>query len=168
MNLTGTDVWTLQEIYNRIKEKQQLINNNLNLISLSPILCNELDNQSPPFLTISDKHYQKCIFECTKTTIDVNKEKNSYFLCKDNSLIKIQFIIKPKDKPIKFMVKKFLNILEFCNKPISSFVVGMFVVNTEELCNLYSINENDFKFKCFLIKLSNNRAIVLSLCHEIL
>jgi len=99
--------YPLQEIYNRITEKQQLINNNLNLISLSPILCNEIDHQSLPFLTISDKLYQKCIFECTKTTIDVYKEKNNYFLCKDNSLITIQYIIKPKDKPIKFMVKKF-------------------------------------------------------------
>lgn len=160
--------YPLQEVYNRINEKQQLINTNLHLISLSPILYKEIDHQSLPFVAISDKLYQKCIFESTKTTLDVAKEKDHYFLCQDGSLITIQYIIKPKDKPIKLMVKKFLNVSEFCNKPFSSFVVGMFVVNTNDLCNLYSICENDLKFKCFLIKLSNSKAIALSLCHEIL
>ena len=47
------------------------------------------------------KLYQKCIFESTKTTLDVAKEKYYYFLCQDDSLITIQHIIKPKDKPIK-------------------------------------------------------------------
>jgi len=66
------------------------------------------------------------------------------------------------------MIKKYLNVLEFCNKPISSFVVGMFIVSTNELSNLYCIHENELKFKCFFIKLSSCKAILLSLCHEIL
>jgi len=67
------------------------------------------------------------------------------------------------------MVKTFLNVSEFCDKPLSSFVVGMFVVNIKEMFNLYSIHENDLKLKCVLIKLSNNnKVIALSLCHEIL
>ncbi|KAF0713730.1 DUF4806 domain-containing protein, partial [Aphis craccivora] len=125
--------YPLQEVYNRIKEKQLLINDKFNLILLSSILCNEIDHQNLSFLTISDKLYRKCIFECTKTTIDVTKEKDNYFLCQNNSLITIQYVIKPKDKPIKFMVKRFLNVLEFCNKPLSSFIVGMFVVDIKEL-----------------------------------
>jgi len=44
----------------------------------------------------------------------------------------------------------------------------MFVVDTNVLCNLYSICESDLKFKCLFIKLSNSKAIILSLCHEIL
>lgn len=84
-------------------------------------------------------------------------------------MVTIQYIIKSNDKQLKFMTKKCLNILEFCNKPISLFIVGMFLVNTDELSNdLYCYHEIDFKYKCFFMRVSNCNVILSSLCHEIL
>lgn len=162
-----SDKYPLQEVYNRIKEKQQLLNSKLHLPSDFPILCYEITHQSLlPFINLSDKLFRKCKLKCT--TIDTNKEKDNYFLCQDSSLVSIRHIIKPKDKPIKFMVKKFLNVLEFCNKPISSLIVGIFLVNTNKLSDLYCLHEIDLKYKCFFMRVSNSNAILSSLCHEIL
>lgn len=161
--------YPLQEIYNRIIEKQQLFNSQSQLTSDSPIVYNEIINSSHlTFLSLSDKIYRKCILKSTNTTIDVLKEKDNFFLCKDNSLVTIQHIIKPKDKPIKFIVNKYLNVSEFCENPISSFVIGMFLVNTNELSDAYCLHEIDLKYKCFFVKVSHCKAVISSLCHEIL
>jgi len=56
-------------------------------------------------MSISDKLYTKCVLNFSKTIINVTKEKDKYFLCQDNSLITVQYIIKLKNKPIQFMVK---------------------------------------------------------------
>lgn len=66
------------------------------------------------------------------------------------------------------MVKKCLNFVEFYNKPtVSFFVVGMFLVSTDELLDLYCIHETDLKNKCFFIRVLKFKAVLLTLCHEI-
>lgn len=141
----------------------------LNVTSNYPIFCNEIVNQSHlPFITISNKLYSKCVLNFSNTIINVKKEKDKYFLCQDNSLVSIQYIIMSKNKPIQFMVKKFMNVTEFSNKPISFYIVRIYLVNTNELSDLYLIHEIDLKYKCFFVPVSNCKAIVLSLCHEIL
>lgn len=80
----------------------------------------------------------------------------------------IEYIAKPQVEPIKFVVKNFLNIIEFSDKPITSFIVGIYVVNTNELSNLYSIHKNNLKNKCFFIKVSSCKAILSTLNHKVL
>lgn len=45
----------------------------------------------------------------------------------------VQHVIKPEGKPIKFIVKRFLYISEFCENSVSSFVIGMYLVDTNKL-----------------------------------
>jgi hypothetical protein len=63
-------------------------------------------------------------------------------------------------KPIQFMVKKFMNVTEFSDKPISSNIVGIHIVNTNDLCDLCLIHEINLKYKCFFVQVSNCKAIV--------
>jgi hypothetical protein len=100
-------------------------------------------------MSISDKLYTKCVLNFSKTIIDVTKEKDKYFLCQDNSLITVQYIIKLKNKPIQIMVKKCINVSVFSNKPIPSYIVGMYIVKSNALCDLYLIHAIDLKYKCF-------------------
>jgi len=101
-----SEKYPLQEVYNRITEKQLLLTSQLNVISNYPIFSNEIDCQSNlSFMSISDKLYSKCVLNFAKTIINVTKEKDKYFLCQDYSLVTVQYIIKPKNKPIQFMVK---------------------------------------------------------------
>jgi hypothetical protein len=119
-----SEKYPLQEVYNRIREKQQLLTSQLNVISNYPIFSNEIDCHSHlPFISISDKLYSKCVLNVAKTIINMTNEKDKYFLCQDYSLVTVQYIIKPKNKPIKFMVKKFMTVTEFSDKPIPSHIV---------------------------------------------
>lgn len=73
-------------MYNRIQEKQQLLNSQLNLPLDFSILNNEINNQCfLPFLSTTDKLFRKCTLKCS--IIDVEKEKDNYFLCHNNSLV---------------------------------------------------------------------------------
>jgi hypothetical protein len=119
-------------------------------------------------LSISDKFYTKCVLNFSKTIINITKEKDKYFLCQDNSLVTVQYIIKPKNKLIQFMVKKFINVSVFSDKPIPSYKIGFYIVDSNALCDFYLIHTIDFKYKCFFVQVSSCKAIVLSLCHKIL
>lgn len=67
-------------------------------------------------MSISDKLNEKCILNCV---IDAKKEKGNIFLCQNNTLVTIKYIIKPKAESIIFIVKLFLNITKFSDKSLS-------------------------------------------------
>jgi hypothetical protein len=80
----------------------------------------------------------------------VTKEEDKYFLCQNYSLVTVQYIM-PKNKSIQFMVKKFMNVTEFSDKSIPSHIVGIYIVNTNDLYDLYLIHEIDLKHKFFFV-----------------
>jgi len=69
----------------------------------------------------------------------------------DNTLVSIINIIKSKDNSIKFIVRKFLICTEFFyGHIIFSSIIGMYKIKTDELSNIYCVNDTSLKkmFKC--------------------
>lgn len=160
--------YPLQEILNRIVEKQKTDNSKFDLYPQLPHLSKEIHQHSLSFLELSDTVYRKYSLIRTNTTIDTLKEKDKYFMLDDNALVLIVNIVKSKDNSIKFFVKKYLNCKEFCNGPvISSLVIGMYKIKTNEILDIYCVNERNLKHKCFCVSVGNNLAIMITLCHEI-
>lgn len=79
--------------------------------------------------------------------------------------MKVEYIIKYLDKTeIKLIVRSFLNCTPFYSIPINSTVFGSFLVdlNTSEC----SINISDVKNKCFMIRISTDKAVIMELTHS--
>ncbi|CAI6342671.1 unnamed protein product [Macrosiphum euphorbiae] len=160
--------YPLQEILNRIVEKQKTDNSKFDLYPQLPHLSKEIHQHSLSVLELSDTVYRKYSLIRTNTTIDTLKEKDKYFMLDDNALVSIVNIVKSKDNSVKFFVKKYLNCKEFCNGPvISSLIIGMYKIITDEISDIYCVNENNLKHKCFCVSVGNNLAIMITLCHEI-
>jgi len=122
-----------------------------------------------PFYCIKDKLFEKIIFNYSRLTIDISKEKNKYLFLKDNSLVVVNKIVEQNlDHDINLVVKKFLSFKEFIEKPFSSIDVGIYIVNVNELSNSYLINIADVKYKMFCLRLCGNSSIMVTLCHNVL
>lgn len=110
----------------------------------------------------------------------ITLKSNNYILCSDN--IKDQFVIlenedivmikkiyklnSKNDSTIKLSVVKFLTVNNLFTQPVLSRLIGVVSVKTDHLSNAYEINVNNIMFKCFFVLLTNNEAIVISLCHS--
>jgi len=64
-------------------------------------------------------------------------------------------------------VKKYLEPKELTTKPISSIIVGMYIVNINNISDMYCVNIVDIKYKRLIAKLSNYSAVIISLCHTV-
>lgn len=76
-------------------------------------------------------------------------------------------VIPSYKKPIKLLVKKLFNYCESNTQPMSSFKIGVYIINTSEMSKMFSIRLENIKFNCFFSVLSNDSAFVPSLCHEL-
>jgi len=72
------------------------------------------------------------------------------------------------DSTIKLSVVKFLTVNNLFTQPVLSRLIGVVSVKTDHLSNTYEISVNNIMFKCFFVQLTNNEAIVISLCHSML
>lgn len=68
----------------------------------------------------------------------------------------------------------FLNVCTF-NKysnffdvPLESFIIGSVIVDISSQSNWKRISVNDIKYKCFFVPLSTDKAVVMSLSHNVL
>lgn len=77
----------------------------------------------------------------------------------------VQHIVQPYKKPIKLLVKQFLNYSESTTVPPSSFKIGVHIINTTQMSEMFCISLENIKFKCFFTRLSNDLAFNSSLCH---
>lgn len=161
--------YPLQEIFNRIMEKQSIDDKlSSQLFSQHPIFINEImHNISLPHFKLSDKLFEKIIFPYSDTTINILKEKDRYIMLHNNILVSVQHIVQSQNKPAKLIVKQFLNCSEFTSVPLSSFKVGLYFVNISKMSEMFSINLTDIKCKCFFIRLSNGLAFISSLSHTV-
>ncbi|CAI6376544.1 unnamed protein product [Macrosiphum euphorbiae] len=132
-----------------------------------PVLSNEIIHSNPsPLFNINDKLFEKITLEQTNTIINVLKEKYRYIMLTNNTLVMVQHIVQPKNKPPNLIVKQFISCSEFTNTPESSFKIGVYMVDTSKMSELYCINLTDIKYKCFFISLSDNLALISTLCHS--
>jgi len=159
--------YPLQEIFNRIVEKQKIYDTlPAQLHKIYPVLSNEIIHSNPsPLFNINDKLFEKITLELTSTIINVLKEKDRYIMLTNNTLVMVQHIVEPKNEPPNLIVKQFISYSEFTNTPESSFKIGVYMVDTSKMSKLYRINLTDIKYKCFFIRLSDNLALISTLCH---
>jgi len=111
---------------------------------------------------------------------NITLKSNNYTLCCDNvkdrciileneDIVMIKNLYKlnsKNDSTIKLSVVKFLTVNNLFLQPVPSGLVGVFSVKTDHISNVYDISVNNVIFKSFFVQLSNNEAIVISLCHS--
>lgn len=157
----------LQEIFNRIIEKQQL------LISSQyqppdPYICynEDLNNISSTFIQLSDRVYKKIVLNNFKITLDISKLKDKCLMLTNKDLVVVEHIVKPLTKNPFLIVKKLLNCVELTSEPILSTVIGLYMVDTEKKSDTYCVQISVIKYKCVFVPISNISAVLLTLCHK--
>ncbi|CAI6376398.1 unnamed protein product [Macrosiphum euphorbiae] len=161
--------YPLQEIFNRILESQK-ISNELpsQLFSPIPSLCNEIIHRIPlPFFNTNDVLFEKIILPYSNTSINIKKEKDKYLMLTNSKIVSVQHIIVSQNKPACLIVKQFLSFSEFTTVPLSSFKIGVYIIDTTKMSELFCVNLTEIKYKCFFIRLSNNLALITSLNHAV-
>lgn len=154
----------LQEACNRIIE-QQNINNSQVIISLDspPIFKNEIPMQqsvfNPFFTYYKEVKVNSSVFNC-------NKVKDKYIMLTCNTISEIKQIIKTSDEQLLFNICKFNHISPLYLTPVDSNKTTMFFVNTLNVSESVNINLSDIAFKCFFIKISESKAIAMTLLHS--
>lgn len=162
--------YPLQEIFNIISHKQKIYGKyRSQLHNTFSILSNEIIHKNiSPFFKVNDKLFGTIHLALTNTVINVFKEKDRYIMLTNNNIVMVQHIVQPRNKPStrNLIVKWFLNCYEFGAIPLSSIEIGVYVVDISKLLELYCINLTDIKYNCFCIGLTENLALVSSLCHS--
>jgi len=161
--------YPLQEILNSILQKQKIHQKcPPQLHNQYPVLRDEIIHKfASPFFKINDKLFEKISLALANTVIiNVLNEKDRYIMLTDNNLVMVHHIVQPQNKPPSLIVKRFLSYSELSTTPLSSFEIGVYIVDSSKMSELYSINLTVVKYKCFFIRLSGNWALVSSMCHS--
>lgn len=58
-------------------------------------------------------------------------------------------------------MNKYLEPKELTTKPISSVIVGMYIINTNKISDMYCVSISDIKYKSLTVKLSNYLLLLL-------
>lgn len=89
-------------------------------------------------------------------------------MLKNNDLVFVKQILITSDDEFKFLVKKCINISSFFNfSNFSSIDIGSYCINLQFVGTSFLIPASDFKCKCFYIQISEQKAVVIALCHDI-
>lgn len=159
--------YPLQEIFNRILEKQTVfISNPLNEYNF--MLLKEMENIIPSrYYKLTDTLFEQIILHDLKITINILKEKDKFICLKDNTIVAVNHIIKNNTDDIKLIVYKFLSVSELFTSPISSLTIDTHIVDTNFISDSFSVPISDVKFKCFVVRISSNKAIITALHHSL-
>lgn len=123
--------YSLQEAFNRILEKQKIINNNLWSIQESFTLKNEIiNNVHLQFFNLSANLFKQIVLNKYNITIDISKEKDKFLMLKNNSFVIVQQIVQVLNEEPFVIVKQIVDYKEFTNKSMSSVNIGMYILNT--------------------------------------
>jgi len=163
--------YPLQEIFNRIIEKQNILYGKLppQLFSQSPALYNEIrHNIFSQLIKSTDILYEKLVLPFSNILINILKEKDKNIMLNDGSIVSVHHIVQPYKKPVKLLVKQFLNYSESTTVPLSSFKIGVHIINTTHMSEMFCISLENIKFKCFFTRLSSDLAFNSSLCHAVI
>jgi len=101
--------YPLQEISNRIKEKQDIFNQHTNYChnEVPYVFIKEIKhNTTNPFFDITAQLYQKLILNYSNITINISNEKDKCIMLLDNSLVFVEQIVQPLNHDAFLIVKK--------------------------------------------------------------
>jgi len=159
--------YPLQEIYNRIIEKQKVFISNP-LKECNYMILTEMENRIPSkHYNLTDTLIKKIILPNLKITIDVSKEKDQFIYLKNNSLVVIKYIVKSNDNEIKLIVNSFLSVSEIFSTPISSITIGSYLVDLYLVSESITISIADIKYKCLVVGIGLGKAIMTVLSHSL-
>lgn len=159
--------YPLKEIYNRIIEKQKVFISNP-LKECNYMVLTEMENRIPStHSNLTDTLFEKIILADLKITINVLKEKDKYIYLKNNCLAVIKCIIKSNENEIKLIVNSFLSVSEHFSSPISSIIIGSYLVDLNLVSENITISIADIKYKCFMVGIGIGKAIMTILSHSL-
>lgn len=127
---------------------------------------NEKNSSPSHLINAVDRLFEKIVLNFSQLTIDIFKEKDKYAILKDNCLVKVNNIIQLPNKNINLIVKKYLHFHNFTIKPFNSMNVGNFLVDINKVSDQYCVSLLEIKCKCFVVKISCEQAVFISLCHD--
>lgn len=91
--------------------------------------------------------------------------KNGHFILKNNNIVVVKKILKYFNGQIELGVVKYNSYFAMSNTPIESNIVGSFYVSTIDTSDLFFIELEYIKNKCFFVTIPNEKAVVISLLH---
>lgn len=161
--------YCLQEVFNRISEKQKLFLIDPLELRYSVLCEKEIENStSSIYFNITDKLYKAILLNDLGMKINIIKECDKYVSLKNNYIVKVKHIVQsdPDKSNIKLIVQRFLNCSPFYTTSlIDSSVLGSFIIDLT-ISECFSVYLNEIKNKCFMIPVSTDKAIIIELTHS--
>jgi len=152
--------YPLQDVYNRILEQNMYLENNIKY----PILKKEINFNYTTHQDITTTLYEQVLLKNFK--VSCTKEHDKYFFLFDCcAIVSIEKIIKDSSGHIMLEATKYENLSPMFNSPISSHLIGHFLVNTEIKIAKCLIELSNLKYKCLFFHTSENQAVALNLLH---
>lgn len=127
---------------------------------------------SYPIIKYDNKKDEVKYLEFFTFTISKNKPDNCCILKNGCNIIIYDIYTIDKDinvekTKIELKVQQFLSPQSFFHEPCNSQILGISVVNTNDLSDYFVINETDISTKCLLFPLENNtgKHVVIPIIH---
>jgi len=162
----------LQEAANRILEKINIMySDHENTIDIEKYkLSNECDGDNHIFNKNQEFiFYQTITLTSANYNISSKVPKNNYIMLITNEVALVRHIYKDQNGNIFLNVYTFNKYSSFFDVPLESFIIGSVIVDITSLqSNLKRISVNDIKYKCFFVPLSTDKAVVMTLSHNVL
>ncbi|XP_060882093.1 uncharacterized protein LOC132953757 [Metopolophium dirhodum] len=79
---------------------------------------------------------EKINFELNNLKQNILKEEDKNIMLNDGSIVSVHHIVQPYKKPVKLLVKQFLNYSESTTVPLSSFKIGVHIINTTQMSEM--------------------------------
>jgi len=158
--------YPLSEFHNRLSESEELslreIANCSNNITLKCFTIDEYHS------TLNIIHYTHITLKNSNYILSSTSTKDKYLVLENGDIVAIQSIFKNFNNDIiKLTVLKVLDVQNLFINPLSSKIVGVFLINNNLKNEPYNILLNNVKYKCFNCQLPLNQSIVIQLCHGI-
>lgn len=158
--------YPLQEAANRITEKMKILNTLVKNENYKLGKECEMDIKS---LIIANNQgytfYESITMNSTNYFISTKDPKNNYIMLKTHEIASVKHIVKTKDGNIFLMVCNFKSSRYF-DVPIPSDIIGTVIIDLNSQSSLVQLSLNDIKYKCFVVNVSENKAISMTLSHN--
>lgn len=151
----------LQDMYNRIMEQSNYYSD---LHIKYPILKKEIPYDHYTLKDITITLYENVILK--KFKVSSTKKRDKYFFLSNcDSIVSVEKIIRYSSGKVLLEVTKYENISPLFVSPLSSDIIGNYIVNTD-IPNLKCFIElSDLKYKCLFFHTAQNQAVAINLLH---
>jgi len=129
-----------------------------------PILKKEIDFNYSTHQDITATLYEQVLLKNFKVS-SIKECDKYFFLFNCCAIVSIDKIIKDSSGHIMLEVTKYENLSPMFNSPISSLLIGNFLVNTGIKIPKCLVELSNLKYKCLFFHTPENQAVALNLLH---